>query len=201
MFLRKKLNIDCDKVFEQVQALKGDWIPRHLPGFYTLGRCAYLDLGNSSYYDGAKALNPALRRAFGNVYDQVSSYLSELLGEKVKLHENLAHPSFHIFEANEDLVGKGGTWHQDRPHVTLGLGETDYGTFTLPIKLPESGGGIEYLDGEDAVYFGYKPGEIVVHSGMVYHRIAPLKEAVEGEYRVTLQGHLIRQDGVMYMYW
>lgn len=201
MFLSRKLDLDLDQVLENVVKLKAEWIQRSLPGFYTLGRCAYLDLASPSYFEGSTKLNPILQEHFGEVYQAVGNYLEELLQEKVELCDSVAYPSFHIFEANEVLVGRGGTWHQDRPHVTLGLGETDYGTFTLPIVLPTSGGGIDYLDGDESIYFDYTPGEVVVHSGMVYHRIAPLKEAVVGEMRITLQGHVVRHQGQMIMYW
>ena len=203
MFLKAPLGLDVDKIYKDVLGLKDLWIQRHLPGFYTLGPCAYLDLDSPAYYKGKEKTNPVLLETFPEMYQAVQDYLEGVIGEEVWLDPDVAHPSFHIFESNPCYLKQSGTWHQDRPNVTLGLGEVDPLTFTVAIKLPKSGGGMDYTltDGSDEIYYGYEEGSIVVHSGFVYHRISKLKEYVEGEHRITLQGHIIRKNGKLIMYW
>jgi len=85
--------------------------------------------------------------------------------------------------------------------TTLGLGDVDPLTFTVAIELPCGGGGLDYIENEKPQHLSYTEGQIVVHDGSVVHRIAPFKECIMGDYRITLQGHLIRHNGVMTMFW
>jgi hypothetical protein len=72
----------------------------------------------------------------------------------------------------------------------------------LAIKLPTGGAGLEYtLDNETAIYYPYTEGHIVTHDGAIVHRIASIKQYVPNEYRITLQGHLIRINGKLNLFW
>ena len=51
-------------------------------------------------------------------------------------------------------------------------------------------------------YHPYSVGEMVMHSGEELHRIAKYNKYREGEYRITLQGHIVRDDkGNLIMFW
>ena len=78
----------------------------------------------------------------------------------------------------------------------------DINSYEVVIKLPTSGGGIDWLDPKNNMhYLEYKEKEIVWHDGLSIHRIAGLKEIVQGEYRITLQGHLIKRNNKIELYW
>jgi hypothetical protein len=42
---------------------------------------------------------------------------------------------------------------------------------------------------------------IINQDGKVLHRISSLKAYIPDEYRITMQGHLIRINGVLTMFW
>ena len=201
-YISEKLNIDTDDVFAKVLGLRSHWIKRLDAPFYTLGRCAYQDKNSEEYRQGIKETNVILFNTFQKLYEEVGNFLSDLLKEPIHLNENLAFPSFHIAESCQEFVCKGGDWHQDHPHITMGLGDTDPLTFTVAIKLPASGAGMDYLD-KDGVEqsISYFEGGIIIHDGKTLHKIQPLKEYVPGEYRITFQGHLIRINGRLTMFW
>ena len=201
-FIFHKLDINTDEIADKVFRLQKYWISRSDDfGFYTLGRCAYLDGKTPAYKEEIKILNPIMRESFGDTYDIIIDYLSDQFKEPIKLNYNLAHPSFHIFVSSPILLTHAGVWHQDYPHLTLGLGDKDPFTFTVGIKLPTGGGGIDYIENGVERYLAYEIGGIIAHDGEVPHRIASLKAYVPNEYRITLQGHLIRIDGVLNMFW
>ena len=90
----------------------------------------------------------------------------------------------------------------DVPHNTLNLGDKDPSAFTVPISLPVSGGGMDWINevgGKE--HIPYNERELVLHSGLDVHRIAGMKKYMPGEYRITLQGHLIRRDITMEVFW
>ena len=201
-FIVNKLDIDVHEIADNVFELKRYWIPRSDEfGFYTLGRNAYLDGKTSAYYDEPKTLNPILLCKFGSLYQKVIRHLSEQFNEPIAVSDKLALPSFHIFESSIFLLTHAGVWHYDYPHITLGLGDIDPYTFTVAIKLPTGGAGLDYIDNEEYKYLEYKEGEIIGHDGKTLHRISSLKSCVPREYRITFQGHLIRINGILNMFW
>ena len=81
---------------------------------------------------------------------------------------------------------------------SLELGQVDTSAFTVPVMLPTGGGGMESEDG----YHPYAVGEMIMHDGKQLHRIASYKKYKQGEYRITLQGHIVRDDrGNLIMFW
>jgi hypothetical protein len=202
MFTTHILNIDTDKIADKVFRLQQYWVPRsdEFP-FYTLGRNAYLDGKTPEYKQESKVLNSILRQEFGDTYDIIIDHLSNQFKEPIELNANLAYPSFHIFISSPFLLTHAGLWHQDYPHRTLGLGNIDPYAFTVAIKLPSGGAGMDYIEEGQQKHLPYAEKEIIGHDGSMLHRIAGLKEYIPDEYRITMQGHLIRIDGVLTMFW
>jgi len=201
-FILDTLDINTDEIADKVFRLQRYWVSRSDEfGFYTLGRCSYLDGRTPAYKEDSRILNPILRQEFGGLYEIVIKHLSNQFNEHIELNDGLAHPSFHIFVSSPFLLNHAGLWHEDYPHLTLGLGDVDPYTFTLAIKLPTGGGGMDYIEDGVQKYLPYTEKEIIGHDGKVMHRIASLKQYVKGEYRITLQGHLIRLNGVLKLFW
>jgi hypothetical protein len=201
-FIFNELDIDTDDIADKVFRLQSHWISRsdEFP-FYTLGRCSYLDGKTQAYQDEVKVLNPILLKEFDILYGIIIDRLSNQFNEPIAISHRLAVPSFHIFMSHPFLLTHAGHWHQDYPHITLGLKPVDPYTFTVAIKLPTGGGGMDYIEDGIQRYFPYAEKEMIGHDGTVLHRIAGLREYVKGEYRITLQGHLIRIDDVLTMFW
>ena len=202
MFTKKLLDINIDEITDKVFRLQQHWISRsdEFP-FYTLGRCAYLDGRTPAYHEEIKTLNPILLKEFDSLYAVIIDHLSNQFNEPIAMSDRLALPSFHIFMSSPFLLTHAGLWHQDYPHLTLDLGSVDPYTFTLAIKLPSGGAGMDYVEDGQQKYLPYAEKEMIGHDGTVLHRIAGLKTYVKGEYRITLQGHLIRLNGVLNLFW
>jgi hypothetical protein len=201
-FVRYKLDINADEIADKVFRLQSHWISRSDEfGFYTLGRCAYLDGRTPEYGQESKILNPILRQEFGDTYDIIIDHLSDQFKEPVVLNEDLAHPSFHIFISSPMLLNHTGNWHEDCPHLTLGFGDIDPYTFTIAITLPTGGAGMDYIEDGQEKYLEYEKGGFVGHDGKTTHRISSLKRYEPYEPRITLQGHIIRLNGILTMFW
>ena len=196
-------DIDTFDVTNKVLSLRKLWINRsnEFP-FYTLGRCAYLDGKTDAYYKDSAWQNNILLGEFSNLYETLLGSLSEVLKEDVFLAHDLSIPGFHIFPSDSKFLNIAGKWHQDYPHVTLGLGESDTFAFTLPIKLPVSGGGMDFIDEfYQPQHLAYNERDLVLHNGDTVHRIAGLKEYTPNEYRITMQGHIVRRNGDLEVFW
>ena len=202
---RIALNIDCERVAKNVKGLRkiGQWESRsnEFP-FYTLGKAAYLDGNSKTYYQGAEYLNVLLFRSFYELYKEVTGELSAFFGEWIVFNPKLALPGFHIFPADKKLLSVAGNWHLDSPHETLGVGEKDAYAFTIAIELPTGGGGMDVkIGGDSDEYVEYKVGELLLHDGMTPHRISPYRKYIEGEHRITMQGHIVRDGRELITFW
>lgn len=203
IFKVNTLDIDTEAITSKLLELKSHWELRSndFP-FYTLGKNAYIEGRTLEYKSQKDKFNKLLLDNFSELYDIILKYLSKELNEPVTLTEDLAYPGFHIFESDPKFKGVAGNWHIDIPQKTLELTGTDNSTVTIVIKLPTLGGGIDWLDSKTNVhYLEYKEKQIVWHDGLSIHRIAGLKEIVQGEYRITLQGHLIKRNNKIELYW
>lgn len=197
------LELDVDAVADKVLALRDHWTLRSdaFP-FYTLGKSAYIEGVIPSYKDGLNESNKLLLDNFYDMYAVVFEFLSSKYGKKVELTSKLAYPGFHIFEASDRFEGIAGNWHIDIPHKTLKLEGDITHTFTVAIQLPQSGGGLDWVDAAHHTHhLAYKEKDIVCHDGQTVHRIAGFNEIVPGEYRITLQGHLIQVGNKLQAYW
>jgi len=199
----RTLDIDTHEITLKVLELREIWSSRSKEyPFYTLGKSAYLDGNTDTYYKESAWQNDILLGEFGELYEKVIDVLQEELEEPVVLAHDLALPGFHIFLSDPKFLAIAGKWHMDFPHTTLELGDEDPSAFTVAIKLPISGGGMDWLDEAGFIrHVPYQEREIVLHSGLDVHRIAGFKKYTPGEYRITLQGHLIRRDKTMEVFW
>lgn len=196
-------DLDTDSIVERVMALRDKWELRsdEYP-FYTLGKNAYLEGKTPAYKEQYQELNKLLVDTFPDVYITLVNYVAMMLGQPVRLADDLAFPGFHIFEADERFENIAGNWHQDYPHLTLGLKGKDHSTITVAIKLPASGGGLDWMDSEGRPHhLAYHEKDVIWHNGQTMHRISGFKEIVKGEYRISLQGHLIRRANGFELYW
>mgnify|MGYP003123225346 FL=1 len=193
------MDIDIGTVACKVLSMKDKWIDRSdkYP-FFTLGRCAYLDGKTDAYYNNLKKENEMMIHAFAELYTEIGIVLNSVFAEDIYLTTELRVPGFHIFPSDKKFLAISGKWHQDHPHVTLGLDNIDSYAFTLAVKLPKSGGGMDYFDDfHQAQHLAYNEKDLVIHSGQTIHRIAGMKEYTPNEYRITLQGHIVRRDGLL----
>lgn len=196
-----KLYFDTDEILFNVLKLEKYWIKRFNVPFYTLGRNAYLDGNTDEYYKYLNHTNKKLISNFTFLYISIQEYLEEYFGEPVHLYHKFAVPSFHIFESNPVFLNFPSNWHVDYPHKTLGLGDKDPYSFTYVVDIPSCGAGLQYKDGNKNKYLEYNVGDFIFHSGEFLHNIAPLKKYIPNEYRITLQGHIIRYENHLIMYW
>ena len=204
---KHNLNIDTDTIAEKILSLRPIWESRSndFP-FYTLGKSAYLDGNTIEYHEESVWMNELLYRNFSGLYYTVLECLSVELGKELCLTQDLALPGFHIFPTDEKFINSesiiAGKWHTDYPHKTLGLGDVGASAFTVAIELPSVGGGMDYLDTRgNIVHLPYKEKDLVFHSGLTPHRISGLTEYCPCEYRITLQGHVIKRNNNMEVFW
>ena len=197
------LDIDTHEIKSKILEYRELWEPRSKDyPFYTLGKSAYLDGKTRAYLKDSAWLNEILISNFSEMYEVVLEYLSDFYEEPVYLAHDLALPGFHIFPSDPKFLTIAGKWHMDFPHTTLELGDNNPSAFTLPIELPVSGGGMDCLDDKGIMsHIPYRERELVLHSGLDVHRIAGMKDYTPGEYRITLQGHLIRRNNTIEVFW
>lgn len=196
-----KFYLDTDEILFNVLKLERFWIKRFNVPFYTLGRNVYLDGKTDEYFKNIMHTNKRLINNFSNVYINIQDYLQEYFGEPVYLYHDYAIPSFHIFESNEAFLDFPSNWHTDYPHTTLGLDDVDTHSFTYVVDIPSCGAGLQYKDGDEYKYLGYNVNDFILHTGDFLHNIAPLKEYKPNEYRITLQGHIVRDKDRLIMFW
>lgn len=197
------IDLDTDSITKRLMGLKDYWESRSDDfGFYTLGKSAYLEGKTHSYQAEKDGYNNLLVKTFPDMYITVVNYLAMTLGEPVSFARDLAIPGFHIFEIDERMSGQAGNWHEDYSHITLGLNGKRPSTVTVAIKLPESGGGLDWVDEEGRPhYLPYHEKDLIWHDGKLLHRIAGATKIKKGDYRITLQGHLIDRGNGMELYW
>jgi hypothetical protein len=217
--------VECADIVARVHAMRHMWVYRQ-PGFFTLGLAAYMDCRNQQatqrYLQAVPALNEALLLSFEPLYEKLIAALHWTLGEPCDLIDGRAIPGFHIW------VGAGiprygfdvASVHLDLQYLDLGFCENELPTsadvmsFTLPIRLPKAGGGLNVWDIRHPERAGwevwpfkavsrvrYSVGSLVLHTGHEVHQIAPVEQIDEGDERICLQGHGIRKDGHWLLYW
>ena len=198
-FTTVPLDIDTESTVQTILLMKAMWISRSKDyPFFTLGRGAYLDGKTKEYYKNLPAENEMMVQTFAELYTEVGKALNSVFAEDIYLTTQLRVPGFHIFPSDKKFLKITGNWHQDHPHVTLGLEDVDSYAFTFAIKLPKSGGGMDYIDEfHQRQHLAYNEKDLVIHNGQTIHRIAGMKEYTPNEYRITLQGHIIRRDGLL----
>jgi hypothetical protein len=220
---------ECGLAARELRSLRPRWCGRR-PGlpFFTLGAASYLDArsGAAAYASRAASDDPVLRERFGWIHARVASALAGLLDAPARLVPEHAAPGFHLYLSHPLFERPIAEVHFDRQQHRLDWGEEaeiDWGrpvSFTLPIALPRSGGGLhtwdvsfeemaplpreerrERFEASRSTYEPYRVGEMVVHSGHLLHQAAPGVHLVRDDERFTMQGHALHRDGVWELYW
>ncbi|TMQ07444.1 MAG: hypothetical protein E6J90_05290 [Deltaproteobacteria bacterium] len=224
---------ECARLEGAIKELRARWVMRGTSptsGFFTLGAASYLD-GADDYAARAGELNPVLRDTFAGLYARVAEFLSARLRAPVGFADGLALPGFHIWLAPAIFVTPVASVHFDLqylrawPEATPGLDLRRPLSFTLPIRLPRRGGGLNVWDVTYERYrrfvarvpgaiqpvdvtvllermrHPYTPGAIALHSGHLLHQIGEIDEVAPDDERITLQGHALLQRGEWKLYW
>jgi hypothetical protein len=226
----------CAEVGATVHLLKSYWAQVNPPSdFYTLGVASYIEFckpegAHVEYYDKARRYNPLLKEYFSGLLENVRATLERQMGEPVRYVEEFSVPGFHIWLTDAIPTRPSASVHFDLQYQGLNWpspGEVEYDkpvSFTLPIKLPRKGGGVNVWDlsyreitslseqgvpvnvdemrGERTLFqYEYSLGRLVMHSGHFLHQIAPVPEVGPGDERITLQGHALRCGGEWQVYW
>ena len=193
---------DLEKIFDTVRLLRNHWDRRDSNmEFYTLGKTVYLDGNTPDYYSCQAGVNQILLKHFNFMYEDLKEMLATILGEPVFFNHDIALPGFHVFPSDPQFLSMYGPWHVDLPHNTLGLGNKDTQAYTVAIKLPTGGGGMDIKINGKEEYVSYEEGKMYLHDGADVHRISCYKEYHPDEYRITLQGHLVRHNGELITFW
>jgi len=220
---------------QRLSSLRSFWRNRSLGAhetFFTLGLAAYLDAcpadGGSRYYDCLPDSNSLLLSHFGVLYQSLLGALSNALSSPVELTSDLAYPGFHIFRG-QGIVGAGNSGrHFDVQYSKIRLPRgtitSDPVSFTLSLKLPVSGSGLEiwdftvsdfvraylsgrassveeYADRRTRSYYSYSIGQLFMHRGLWLHRLNSPGVILADDERITLQGHALQTEGVWFAYW
>jgi|10_taG_2_1085330.scaffolds.fasta_scaffold13759_10 hypothetical protein len=211
---------DCADISAVVKEMQPGW--RERQHGWTLGKATYLDLRESRNNND----NELLMTLFRPLYMELLKVLDGRTGYRCILHEGYAYPGFHIYQGNPEMpqgVAYGGYIHTDYPYRTLGFpDDSTVITFTLPIELPENGGGLNYweamtedsfsgwyadLPSEQQVLFDsqvnyhqYEVGKLELHDGKFLHQIANMVPTTKDDWRITLQGHGVLVDDKMRIY-
>ncbi|MCM3921016.1 hypothetical protein ND748_04905 [Frankia sp. AiPs1] len=180
------------------------------------------------YHDRAARHRPLLWDRFGWLYNRLGAALVDILDAPVRYTERYALPGFHVWFTEAVFTRPRASVHFDLQYRLFDWpGEVDASrvfSFTLPLRVPAAGGGLNtwpvshatFLsamrrDLIDSVgdlrrfhplqYVPYSPGELVVHSGLLLHQIAPSVSVRPGDERLTLQGHGIWSGDSWLLYW
>jgi hypothetical protein len=203
----------CDAWQAEVMALRRHWTPRHpsLP-FFTLGLAAYLDIerrgrsGRGTYWSVAlrSHYNALLQRHFGRLLDGCLAGLSAHAGLPARFApERASLPGFHIHLPHPVFSGEVASIHRDLQFLDV-FAEVraqpeDVMTFTVPMALPE-GSGLNIWSQGDKHFHAYRLGSMLVHDGLATHQAVLHPQAGESA-RIMLQGHALRHQGELVLYW
>lgn len=227
---------ECERVSRDVCDLRSQWIPRaqQPASFFTLGLAGYQDLSgpaehvpSRNYYQEAPFFNALILDRFGWLLRRVQSTLEGFLGMTTRFDSRLALPGFHIFDYLAIPTTDVASIHFDLQYQLIDW--RDYApapdfsnpiSFTLPIRLPKGGGGINEWDlthqemsrtvHNDLVsfvrcrsktFYSYSVGMLAIHSGHRLHQIAGVADVQPGDQRITLQGHGLRRGPETVLYW
>lgn len=224
---------ECARLVDSIKALREHWIRRgssDTSRFFTLGAASYLD-DPAQYPAVAERLNPILRDSFGWLYQRLVDFLTRRLHAPVTLCEEHGYPGFHVWEQSAIFVQPVAsvhfdlqylrTWPEDAPGVDFARPIS----FTLPIRLPRRGGGLNLwdvtydryvqfrrrIDGRmtpsditvllPRIRHPYSVGALSIHSGLMLHQIGEIDEVFADDERITLQGHALLCRGEWKLYW
>ena len=224
---------DCDRIHRDVHGLRKRWIQRHpdLP-FFTLGAAAYLDATGgrfSSYVELAAVENPALEENFGRLHEKLLESIGDFVQAPCVTESRLALPGFHVFLGHPDFDRPLASKHFDLQYEAIdwsGIGEPQPErqlSITVPIRVPAAGASLRVWDvtweqvrdadqesrrrlaaaNRQARNHSYRMGVVAIHSGHLFHQIAPFVDPLPDDERLTLQAHALPvNDGERWIvYW
>ena len=229
----------CTEVAHVVHRLRASWIPRGPTAsrsrFFTLGAAGYLDGSRSRsspehYMQAAERFNPVLSRHFSWLYHLLRDRLEEELDTPTAYVEGFALPGFHVWlpggiptgptSVHFDLQYRDLPWE---PRFSLDFDRTI--SFTLAIKLPGCGGGVDLWDFSYAqaradarqtgtlgiaeaqqvlpmTHVAYRTGALCLTVGTFLHRITQIARVGSSDERLTVQGHGVQEtNGTWLLYW
>ena len=220
----------CDSVVAEVLRLRDRWVRRGTAEFYTVGAASYLD-DSPAYEARTAETNPILLARFAPLYAHLRERLAGSLGAPVVMAEGKAVPGFHVWGVPGIPTQACASLHFDLQYQKLWWPDEARAaalrplSFTLPLRLPRRGAALSVWDTtyeqvqafHARTQFGgtledllplfveriepYARGELIVHSGHLLHRIAPIPEVDPADLRITLQGHGVFYGGVWHVYW
>jgi hypothetical protein len=222
---------ECARIESQLKGLREHWVPRgsEPSSFFTLGAASYLD-DAAEYVRHAADLNPILRGGFDWLYARLGEFLSRRLSAPVGFAEGLGLPGFHIWLTPAIFVTPDASVHFDLQYLRSWPSVDDVDlrhplSFTVPIRLPRRGGGLNVWDVTydryrtfvertgariqpkdvaklvNRVRHPYTVGAIAMHSGHLMHQIGEIDTVSSGDERITLQGHALLRRGEWKLYW
>tara|TARA_Y100000592_G_scaffold73797_1_gene114975 strand:- start:670 stop:1467 length:798 start_codon:yes stop_codon:yes gene_type:complete len=180
------------------------------------------------YAKKANYFNKMMIKDFDWMYRKIWGYYQMKFHKPVVF--KLALPGFHIFQTAEQLNNEDAknlaTIHVDMPHTSHNWGEEvlAVSSFTIAVDLPKCGAGLNiwrdnsiFKDAESvffnkinkktqlaitktAEYFPYKLGYVYEQDGMLRHQITCNGDIIDGERRITVQGHLVETSREIIIY-
>lgn len=211
---------ECESVRKSVRELEPIWDTDR----YRLGAGISYYKPPVFYYATSRRTNPILQKHFGWMYDKLLKTFAESFNCSVAYRDDLALPGFNIYCGPIDFETVNYNVHVDLQFMDLNWSppnSADFQTtmsFTLPIASPACGSGLniwpitqndisedeidsgEKLREEHAIYQQYTLGFATIHDGKHYHQMSIAKNRQPGDERITLQGHGVKQDGVLIVY-
>jgi hypothetical protein len=204
---------ECETFVLKVLLLKKHWLRRHAQvPFYTLGLAAYLDdcnIADKRYLEyHLSQSNELLAQHFLALYQQLGDFFEQQWGLKTRYNlSHLALPGFHIYQPHPAFAQPLASIHRDLQYQKLfgieaGQQTDNVITFTLPLSTPTDTGLNLWSSPDEAeadLFVPYTTGELVVHSGLEQHQAVINCTGLDE--RITLQGHGIRKDQQLILYW
>ena len=219
---------ECEEIVNKLVEKQDKWENRSPSSnfFMSYGALTYLD--KTEYAKKANYFNKMMVKDFDWMYRKIWDYYQMKFHKPVVFQ--LALPGFHIFQTAEQLnheyIRNLASIHLDRPHISHDWGEEilAVSSFTIAIDLPKCGAGLNIWENDDifngvytvffhqmnkktqlaitknSEYFPYKLGYIYEQGGMLRHQITCNGDVMEGERRVTVQGHLVETNKEIIIY-
>jgi hypothetical protein len=181
------------------------------------------------YRERAAVNNPLLAAHFGPFLEQFRQRVERALGAECFYDPRLALPGFHIYLADPQFAQRMGSIHIDLQFENIRWAELGYPeiaferqlSLTAALELPQSGGGLKVwpVDGQSirgasaeqraallaqrprAVLHRYQVGRLAIHSGFLFHQIAPIAAVHPDDRRITLQAHALPIASRWLLYW
>jgi len=221
---------ECKKYIEKVNSLSSNFIYEIDGYFSTLGVAAYQHAENFELYcNRVNDINFLLWNSFESIYIKLKDFFEDFFKCKVLYPAlKLSLPGFHIFEIGRRQCFYGGSPHYDLsyktlPYINWNENELypDHYSFTISFQLPYYGSGLNIWEfqltsetqsltdlqirqictAENKTFVNYNVGEMVLFNGYNYHQISEIKKTKESDRRITMQGHLIKNNNKLLIYW